>query len=194
MNLDLNAIEARAKAATPGPWGWYDPPGAGYGPQIESEEQHARWGGMACVLVTAEVCSACRERGAPCLSGKQEDKDFIAHAREDIPALTAEVRRLNAYIEERQLINPEAEIRRLKAQLETEILRRDSLGETLDNVVADHKRDIARLADIKAKAEPIVKAINAIPASEYNTILVMRDGTKLRIGDLRALATALEGE
>ena len=168
MNLDLNAIEARAKAATPGPWGWYDPPGAGYGPQIESEEQHARWGGMACVLVTAEVCSACRERGAPCLSGKQEDKDFIAHAREDIPALIAEVRRLR---EEKEGL-----YKLLKHETRAVQSMEDELCALRD-----------RLADIKAKGSDVIRE-----AKEYDC------WDKLKCEDifraLRELATALEGE
>ena len=82
------------------------------------------------------------------------------------------------------------------ADLETEILRRDSLGETLDNVVADHKRDIARLADIKAKAEPIKLAIEA--STEINTgsedEYVELGGYKIFKRYFRELAAALEGE
>lgn len=73
---DLGAIEARANAATPGPWG-YDLNGY-IAPDLGDE-----WGGTV-----AKVLG----------KGGQFDKDgeFIAHARTDIPALLAEVRRLRA--------------------------------------------------------------------------------------------------
>ena len=61
MNIDLNAIEARAKAATRGPWyeeGWF----------TENEDGD---------YVEIEPADAA----------------FSAHAREDIPALLAEVKR-----------------------------------------------------------------------------------------------------
>ena len=108
-------------------------------------------------------------------------------AREDIPALIAEVRRL-----ERELhINPEAEIGRLNARLETEILRRDSLGETLDNVVADHKRDLARLVDIKAIGMDIVKQVEFAKGIKYPLRLTDKSSLVIRA---RALAAALGGE
>ena len=144
MNLD--AIEARAKAATPGPWRVtldFGDPGEIHGPDGEID-LYVFYDGPQITY----------------------DGEFITHAREDIPALTAEVRRL-------------------KAQLETEILRRDSLGETLDNVVADHKRDIARLADIKAKAKSIL--VHSYPGNSTG------EGC-IRTEYLDALATALEGE
>src|SRR5262245_44362024 len=87
--LDLDAIEARAEKATPGPWKdivdsekngwrWHEPRLCGFdrrenhaappwfstGPRVESPQQ-------------AEL-----------------DSSFIAHARTDVPALTKEVRRL----------------------------------------------------------------------------------------------------
>ena len=154
--MNLKAIEARAKAATAGPWTVdIDPP---FNEDPKSE---------MCFILHG----ICPERGytktAILIPGIGiEDGRFIAHAREDIPALTAEVRRL-------------------KAQLETEILRRDSLGETLDNVVADHKRDIARLADIKAKAKSIL--VHSYPGNSIG------EGC-IRTEYLDALATALEGE
>ena len=110
-----------------------------------------------------------------------------------VSALIAEVRRL-----ERELhINPEAEIGRLNARLETEILRRDSLGEALDNVVADHKRDIARLADIKAKVAPIIEYLEGGEVKDM-TVKTGLSGpgylpkSPISIVDVEALATALE--
>lgn len=67
--LDLDAIEARANAATPGPWRV----GATYDPEIN-----------------VDVTNADGNLVGP------KDEDFIAAAREDVPALVAEVRRLRA--------------------------------------------------------------------------------------------------
>lgn len=68
--LDLDVIEARANAATPGPWGALSPRADGASPVT-------RAGGAWIAPFTAE-----------------DDAEFIAHAREDVPALVDEVRRL----------------------------------------------------------------------------------------------------
>lgn len=93
--LDLDAIEARAEGAAPGPWMVIDPnEGTGVPPGWQvvndaflnppgDDEDHA-W-------VAVELHT-----------GDQADAEFIAHAREDIPALAAEVRRL------RGLVSPSA--------------------------------------------------------------------------------------
>ena len=164
MNLDLDAIEARAKAATPGPW-VVDKDAFGIGVIAESQI------GIPDNDPEGVYIADCYKKSA------EVHAEFIAHAREDIPALIAEVRRLEGELH----VDPENEIGRLNAQLETEILRRDSLGETLDNVVADHKRDIARLADIKAKAVSALSKAN--PENE-----------KWRCPEFAALAAALEGD
>lgn len=77
--IDLDEIEARANAATPGPW----------------HEQHI--GTDTCVHIgdygwvtagpRAPEYDVDSEQG-------RDDAEFIAHARQDVPALTAEVRRL----------------------------------------------------------------------------------------------------
>lgn len=103
--LDLDAIEARANAATPGPWGFYD--GSNYADVAADME------------VTSPGSYSYREKVA-----RLEDEDywddpahedddeeqasqqmaanaaFIAHAREDVPALLAEVRRLADLVRE----------------------------------------------------------------------------------------------
>ena len=166
--MNLKAIEARAKAATPGRWT------TKYGRSVVS---HVPWYAVMPFGKSRDWLKEIQNGLRTGLPDTQANADFIAHAREDIPALIAEVRRLESELH----INPEAEIGRLNARLETEILRRDSLGETLDNVVADHKRDIARLADIKAKAVSALSKAN--PENE-----------KWRCPEFAALAAALEGE
>ena len=76
MSIDLEAIEARANAATPGPWG--------EGGATVYDEQ----------LIPICHCMATRDR----YKDERQNADFIAHAREDIPALLAEVKRQAAEI------------------------------------------------------------------------------------------------
>ncbi|PPG34494.1 hypothetical protein [Rathayibacter sp. AY2B9] len=72
--LDLNTIEARAAAATVGPWATFNR----FHIEAPSVDRN--------VTQAAEWESSGIER--------EEDAEFIAHARTDIPALIAEVRRL----------------------------------------------------------------------------------------------------
>ena len=78
----LKAIEARA-AATPGPWAW-DP---AYGTFMHGPE---------CQMVcdSKEPDYHIRIRGVGANLPQEDNASFIAHSREDIPALIAEVRRL----------------------------------------------------------------------------------------------------
>ena len=74
--LDLDAIEARANAATSGPW------------EVEAAA-------VVCDRYEDERPGVCGPHDVdwPLLA---EDAEFIAHARTDVPALVAEVRRLRA--------------------------------------------------------------------------------------------------
>ena len=72
MSIDLEAIRRRADAATSGPWG--------EGGATVYDEQ----------LIPICRCMATRDR----YKDERQNADFIAHAREDIPALLAEVERL----------------------------------------------------------------------------------------------------
>lgn len=77
--LDLDAIEARAAAAISGPWTVGSP----------SHGRHAivRPADGLPTIQDVWVCDADAER--------QGTMQFIAHARDDVPALIAEVRRLS---------------------------------------------------------------------------------------------------
>lgn len=77
--LDLDAIEARASKATAGPWNVY----AGC-----SHDHSARTRGIGSDAIPKSECVF----EDPCLAS--EDAEFIAHARDDIPALVARVREL----------------------------------------------------------------------------------------------------
>jgi hypothetical protein len=85
--LDLDAVEARAKAATPGPWKmhdeahWTDMMACGYDfKQAYGDALPDRY------YATGPEVLACEQAEA--------DSAFIAHARADVPALVREVRRL----------------------------------------------------------------------------------------------------
>ena len=78
----LKQIEERANAATPGPW--------------EREIGYHDNG----LYIDGELVASTRG-GAVYWEAPQTDIIFIAHAREDIPALIAEIRRLQALLDER---------------------------------------------------------------------------------------------
>lgn len=94
-DADLLAIEARANAATAGPWT----------PRVDSKEgwstdsnghshRHCTYlypNGKLHIFQGQEFCRPAIHMPQACA-----DADFIAHARIDVPALLAEVRRLNA--------------------------------------------------------------------------------------------------
>lgn len=76
---DLDAIRQRADAATPGPWG---------------VEQYGTTLAVHAYQVSDAVAMIGDEDHPPAGS----DAEFIAHAREDVPALLAEVDRLTARV------------------------------------------------------------------------------------------------
>lgn len=113
-DLDLDAIEARANAATEGPW------------IIVPEKCGPDGQGVFTAEEFGHVC----EVGDPYPRGAnrpQESMEFIAAAREDVPALVAEVRRLRAR-EEAFRLNA-AEVREFAAsKLGDPALARESLA------------------------------------------------------------------
>lgn len=94
--LDLDAIEARANAATRGPWitgvRWEDPVDNYWlpinRPSSDPEDPHQP---DRIALIRYETCGF-QYPHFEALS----DAAFIANARQDVPALVAEVRRLRA--------------------------------------------------------------------------------------------------
>jgi hypothetical protein len=83
--LNLDAIEARANAATEGPWtlevsGWS-------GKRVDTLSSPS-----------STVIMGQDERGGASWSD-DDDAEFIAHAREDVPALVKHVRELEAVVE-----------------------------------------------------------------------------------------------
>jgi hypothetical protein len=77
----LAEIEDRARSATPGPWA----------------SGHKSWAGENAVLsiiLNGLPVAICGEETANTEHPASADAEFIAHARQDVPALVAEVRRL----------------------------------------------------------------------------------------------------
>lgn len=82
--LDLDVIEQRANDATPGPWErWHDP--------VALVDRFVAGFPINTIQDSVGQFSAA-------------DAEFIAHARTDVPALVAEIRRLRAELAEAQFI------------------------------------------------------------------------------------------
>jgi hypothetical protein len=74
---ELDAIEARADCATPGPWRSF----------VEGRDHSSGSSFIQTAINDIELCGA-----------TVGDQDFIANARSDVPALVREVRRLKAFV------------------------------------------------------------------------------------------------
>jgi len=79
VRFDPAAIEARCRAATPGPWQW-----------AQNGLFYKRIGEAFCERLILEMREPAIRRA------RQEDGDFIKHARTDLPAAVARVRELEA--------------------------------------------------------------------------------------------------
>lgn len=121
MSLDIDAIKARADAATPGPW--------------EAKCIHVYMGGEGQYRVGPP-------NRPPSFQGvvSPSDAEFFAHAREDVPALVAEVERQDEVIRinhdgadyaEQLLEQARAEVARLAAANTHLIKNADALAEKL---------------------------------------------------------------
>lgn len=90
---ELKQIEARCNAATPGPWHTCDPiwrQANSPGWVLAGDYDPHRGAGVVSALEIMEW----EDGEDPCYTQSDVDLDFIANARTDIPALIAEVRRL----------------------------------------------------------------------------------------------------
>lgn len=135
--LDLDAIAARCAAATPGPWtlrnGW------GWGPASDGLMRFVR-------IATPDhdsVLSAPDVTGE--LAATRGDAEFIAAARQDIPALLAEVRQLRtiAAVTAAELTSARAEVEHLRAEV-AELRTRLGAADMLADAVrtwAEHLED-----------------------------------------------------
>lgn len=95
----LQAIEDRAEKATAGPWEWSEALEDGwghYGPDLISSRTRPKTGIGSRTPAPMVIQSWGHDADGLIIS--PTDAEFIAHAREDIPALVAEVRRLQAEV------------------------------------------------------------------------------------------------
>lgn len=114
MTIDLNAIRKRAEAATEGPWS------AEYSAVVSD---HANSEGLAgpindvCVLSDGEYIDNYNQRA---------DANFIANARQDVPALIAEVERLRT--QQARLIAELEKADKFSDELRAELFRQQLPG------------------------------------------------------------------
>ena len=88
---DLDAIEARAGAATPGPWKAFVE-----GRDHLSGDDFLRTGGLDDSAPDMYVSLAYSNKSGA-VPASPNDLDFIASSRQDVPRLVAEARRLRAF-------------------------------------------------------------------------------------------------
>ncbi len=79
---ELRAIKARCEAASPGPWKSY----------VEGRDQTSG----SDFIMTGE--GATRGNDIELTGATRADQDFIAHARQDVPQLLAEIERLRSLL------------------------------------------------------------------------------------------------
>lgn len=97
---NLAEIKARAQAATPGPWFAGDANGGD-----PPHERRPFWV-VSTEDTDPDLGEAPEEWAAEIRVGAQGDAEFIAHAREDVPALVAEVERLQTALGAIQAVCP----------------------------------------------------------------------------------------
>jgi hypothetical protein len=130
---ELRAIRERCEKATPGPWEWF-----------EEKQEHMFEGeqlwryGVASGSEHSVVCMT--PMASEIAAGSQvDDVDFIARAREDVPALLAEIDRLNGLLTNKSARTPLLPLGPLARLLgvTSNWLRAEALAGLLPHVVAD---------------------------------------------------------
>jgi hypothetical protein len=87
-NEELKAIRERTEAATPGPWYWEKLDADGWN---DTEMPYLASASDEGVMHFGDCEQYYPSEGSP---PNDEDAEFIAHAREDVPKLLAEIERL----------------------------------------------------------------------------------------------------
>jgi hypothetical protein len=87
-NEDLEDISHRARLASVGPWIAF----------VEGRDHHSGDSFIRIGDPESDMYVTKSQTGLPSLPVSAEDLDFIAHARQDVPRLLDEVRRLRALI------------------------------------------------------------------------------------------------
>jgi hypothetical protein len=187
--VDLAAIEARANAATPGPWRF-------------------PYGRRECRVID-DGGRYIAETGLPGLNGADDDAEFIAHARTDVDALVAAVRERDTQIEGYQRVHgpctcgpwhpdmdgPKETCPQHGRSVEDWIARADQMQAERDQArdsLAERADTHQALALLTAARDQAVAAIERveqlIASSEAN------DGPYRRIVHTVAIRAALDGD
>lgn len=155
----LREIEERARAATPGPWRWWTSNSF----RRLSSDATGKDGDVAHAF-THPV-----DRH-PDISIREADQAFIAHARGDVPALVAEVRRLQAEVQARD-----------------ESLRIALTPETLDAATASARiaQALAALAQVPERHELAKRAMEGLDALKTIGGRMRSDAVRLALGGSR---------
>lgn len=97
-HIDIDAIKSREQAATPGPWEYI----AGEDEQLNAYPPDEATGFVREMPVIAVGVETREETGADedfhFIEISEDDAEFITNARQDIPALLAEVERLQGLV------------------------------------------------------------------------------------------------
>ena len=142
--LDLAAIEAREKAATPGPWS-ADPTGSVCADvDLRSDAR----GETILPQVGPMEVAECYRSESPGERGN--NAEFIAHARTDVPSLLAKVAELQGRVDE------------LTGQVEG----RDETIQRVRDLAAKHPRDPKGFVSGWIPAAHVIAAIDGDPADD----------------------------
>ena len=187
---ELAEIEARAEAATSGPWYSED--------QGKVSQKGTPYHFVGVVAIVTD----------PATPSAKRDQNFIAHARQDVPALCEEVRRLNGELAMAmdavdELSRQMVEIERLTAEnalAQTEAERRRNeltvmLNERLLPMEQENKRLRAALEPFAKMAEEISELERQALEAGYSKyfLIVGKDGKALEFSDFRRALEALKG-
>ncbi len=164
---ELDAIQARADAATAGPWFSDYYPAGPCGAKVYREQirrTYPEW------VVACRPSAALNGPGKDARKQEVADAAFIAHARTDIPALVAEVRRLRG---ENGELRPYADGAK-RILLVTEAIAeagetsdgRD--GRAVDSYIAVYEQQKEEIAKLRAANSQLEQELEALRSREMN--------------------------
>lgn len=140
--INIDNIKTRIAKASPGPWDWH-------------QNRHPNCNGTPWGWIEGPA-------GNMCWSGTQSkiDADFIAHARQDVPNLTAEVERLRADLEQAKKHAENLRLDYVDLNSEVERLRDENQGlkDCKDKLIKQNKRLIREMGGAERR-EPVVSII-----------------------------------
>jgi len=182
-DLDLDAIAARADAATAGPWEWDPPsdeswpcgdeslmstmtdPDDGYRYSVVSS-----WGHDACGTLASD-----------------EDRAFIAAARTDVPELVAAVRELRAEVAAKDARIGELGNQIIRMEREDQTIRRDIAARRRGKVQDERLSDQVRRA-LDSRDADITRAMTALLAETQRV-----DVLEARAKELESAPSSAQG-